>query len=67
MLLCGWSFDEKDSTLDDFMKRLELKDEFERAATISLLHGNIRRAVNTLLDGAASLRDDKAKGKKLQT
>jgi hypothetical protein len=66
MLLCGWSFDEKDSTLDDFMKRLELKDEFERAATISLLHGNIRRAVNTLLDGAASLRDDKAKASTLR-
>ena len=43
------------------MCRLELQNDFERAATISLLHGQIRRAVYTLLNGASALREDKAK------
>ncbi|XP_062518050.1 GATOR2 complex protein MIOS-B-like isoform X2 [Corticium candelabrum] len=65
MLLCGWNFDGSESTLDDFVKRLEMNDYYERAAAICLLHGHIRRAVSTLLSGASASRKDKVRSSTL--
>ncbi|XP_065840030.1 GATOR2 complex protein MIOS-like [Oscarella lobularis] len=65
MLLCGWDIDEEvedeGRSLDDFLKRLELNNEFERAATIALFHGYIKKAVNILLGGASEARRDNEK------
>ncbi|XP_065178490.1 GATOR2 complex protein MIOS-like [Sycon ciliatum] len=55
--LCGWDFEE--SNLEDFLKRLELNKQYERAAAIALFHLQLKRAVECLTNGAHS-KDDKA-------
>ncbi|XP_064401805.1 GATOR2 complex protein MIOS-A-like [Halichondria panicea] len=60
--LCGWSFEV--GTLEDFLKRQEMEDNFERAAAVAVFHGHIRRSITSLKDGAAiaKQRKDIARG-----
>lgn len=62
--LCGWSFEVGGITLEDFLKRQELEENFERAAAVAVFHGQIRRGITSLNDGAsnAKRRGDKGRG-----
>ncbi|XP_031568130.1 GATOR complex protein MIOS-like [Actinia tenebrosa] len=46
--LCGWDFGEVNGTLADFLKQLQMKGMYERAATIALFNNDIRQAIDIL-------------------
>jgi hypothetical protein len=50
--LCGWSFAGAGHGLEDFIKREEMSERYERAAAVSVFRGNMRRGIVTLTDGA---------------
>jgi hypothetical protein len=52
LLLCGWSFASSEHSLEDFIKREEMSERYERAAAVSVFRGNMRRGILTLTDGA---------------
>ncbi|XP_064648261.1 GATOR2 complex protein MIOS-B-like isoform X2 [Lineus longissimus] len=54
MELCGWDFDRGDSSLRIFLENLESRDEYERAATISLFSLKMRLAIDVLKKGGVA-------------
>ena len=56
LLLCGWSFAGAGHGLEDFIKREEMSERYERAAAVSVFRGNMRRGILTLTDGATLAR-----------
>lgn len=56
LVLCGWSFANDGCSLEDFIKREELAERYERAAAVSVFRGDLRRGIMTLTDGATLAR-----------
>jgi hypothetical protein len=54
--LCGWSFAGSGHGLDDFIKREEMAERYERAAAVAVFRGDMRRGIMTLTDGATLAR-----------